>query len=418
MKYNPHNLDLATLLSHYMEGEDPLHAHLTPIYQTSTFSFPDVETGAGSISGENTGFVYTRTDNPNPRQLAAKIALLEGLDLVRADPDTPIDQIVRGRMFSSGMAAITTSVLSRAGSGSKVIAQQIVYGNSYNLLKKMAPRYGVEVVWVDGADNQAWTDAFEQHPDAVLAFIETPGNPTMQIVDIAHVVQLAHANNAWVLVDNTFATPCCQRPLTLGADIVVHSTSKYLSGHGHIIGGAVVSRHPEFFDPQEEIFLTAARVFGGSPSPFDTWLTNIGLKTLELRMQRHIANAARIAEWLADHPKVSRVYYPGLEDFPGHETASRQMFNGFGGMLAFELKGGYESGVQLMENLSLITLAVSLGNVDSLIEHPASMTHASFSPEDRELAGVTDGLIRFSPGIEAVQDLINDLDQALEAVTE
>jgi len=416
MKHRNLSVNIGTLVNHFAEGDHAEHAHVAPIYQTSTFSFPDVQTGADSIAGENPGFVYTRTDNPNARQLAAKIALLEGIDLVREHPEQPVETLVRGRMFSSGMAAITTAVLSRAGARNTVIAQQIVYGNSYNLLRKIAPRYGIEVVWVDGSDNQAWTAAFEEHPDAVLALIETPGNPTMQIVDIAHVVELAHANNAWVMVDNTFATPYCQRPLTLGADIVVHSTSKYLSGHGQIIGGAVVSRHPEFFDPKEDIFLTAARVFGGSPSPFDAWLTNIGLKTLELRMQQHIRNASEIAEWLSNHSKISQVHYPGLKGFPGHAAAARQMFNGFGGMLAFELKGGYQAGVQLMENLDLITLAVSLGNVDTLIEHPASMTHASFSPEDRELAGVTDGLIRFSAGIEDVQDLIDDLSHALEKV--
>ena len=220
-----------------------------------------------------------------------------------------------------------------------------------------------------------------------------------------------------MIADNTFSTPYCQRPLTLGTDIVAHSTTKYLSGHGLIIGGAIATRHPDFLDPQKSRFMTAVKVFGGSPSPFDTWLTNIGLKTFELRMQRHVENASIIANWLTDHPKVSRVYYPGLKDFPGHDLAKKQMFNGYGGMLSFELRGGFDAGVELMQNLDIITLAVSLGNVDSLIQHPASMTHAALSPEERLKFGITDALVRFSVGIETVEDLISDLDQGLKLVS-
>ena len=273
------------------------------------------------------------------------------------------------------------------------------------------------MVCVDGSDLDAWEAAFVRHPETALAYLETPANPTMEIVDIESLAQLAHARDAWVMVDNTFATPFCQRPLALGADIVAHSTTKYLSGHGLIIGGAIATRHPEFLDPDKSNFMLASKVFGGSPSPFDAWLTQIGLKTFELRMQRHVENAALTANWLADHPKVARVYYPGLDDFPGHEIARKQMINGFGGMLSFELKGGYGAGVQLMNKLDLITLAVSLGNVDSLIEHPASMTHAAMSPEDRLEFGVTDSLIRFSVGIENIGDVIADLEQALDQVS-
>jgi methionine-gamma-lyase len=414
MKIKPHNLGLSTLLTHYQEGDDSLHAHVSPIYQTSTFSFPDVQTGADIFSAQNPGFAYTRADNPNARQLAAKLALMEGIDLARAEPDAPVESLVRGRMFASGMAAISTAVMARVQAGSTVLAQNVLYGNSYNLFKKVAPLYGIQVVWVDGTDLQAWDQAFRQHTGADLVYLETPANPTMDIIDITGVAELAaaHARKPWVLVDNTFATPYCQRPLSLGADIVVHSTTKYISGHGLIIGGAVVTRHPEFLDPQKERFIMASKVFGGTPSPFDIWLTNIGLKTFELRMQRHVESAALIADWLAEHPQVGRVYYPGHEDFPGHEVARRQMFNGFGGMLSFELKGGYQAAVRMVERLELITLAVSLGNVDSLIEHPASMTHAALSPDDRAACGLTEGLLRFSAGIEAPEDLIADFEQA------
>ncbi|MCJ7699954.1 MAG: aminotransferase class I/II-fold pyridoxal phosphate-dependent enzyme [Anaerolineales bacterium] len=416
MKTNPHKLGLGTLVTQFAEKDNPHYAHITPIYQTSTFSFPDVQTGADIFAGVNDGFSYTRADNPNARQLARKLAALEGIDLLKANPDAEIENIVKGRVFTSGMAAITTALMARLEAGSTIITQKMLYGNAYNFMKKVAPLYGINVVWVEGGDMKAWQSAFEQHPEAVIAYMESPANPTMEIVDIAQVSEMAHAHNTWIYIDNTFATPYCQRPLSLGADVVIHSTTKYLGGHGTIIAGAVISRHPEFFHPTKDRFFLAAKVYGGSPSPFDTWLTNIGLKTFELRMQRHIENAACTAEWLEQHPKISKVYYPGLENFPGYQIAQKQMFNGYGGMLSFELAGGFNAGVKLMESLKLITLAVSLGNVDSLIQHPASMTHAAVSPEDRLEFGITDSLIRFSVGIENIEDVIADLDQALEQV--
>jgi len=416
MKKNPQNLGLGTLVTRFTEEKNPHHAHVAPIYQSSTFAFPDVQTGADIFAGKTDGFGYTRADNPNARQLASKLAALEGIDLLRTNPESDIEELVKGRIFTSGMAAITTALMARLEAGSTIITQKMLYGNSYNFMKKVAPLYGINVVWVDGGDIAQWGAAFDQHPKAAVAYFETPANPTMEIVDIAKVSALAHTHGAWTIIDNTFATPYCQRPLSLGADVVVHSTTKYLSGHGTIIGGAVISRHPEFFNPDEDRFSSLANVFGGSPSPFDAWLTNLGLKTFELRMQRHIENAAATAAWLDDHSKVSKVFYPGLSNFAGYQTAQNQMFNGFGGMLSFELKGGYHAGVQLMNNLNLISLAVSLGNVDSLIQHPASMTHAKLSPEDRLEFGLTDSLIRFSVGIENIEDVIADLDQALEKV--
>lgn len=417
MKRNPNKLGLGTLVTHFTEKDNPHHAHVAPIYQTSTFAFPDVQTGADIFAGKSDGYSYTRADNPNARQLAGKLAALEGYDILQANPDADIDELVKGRMFTSGMAAISTALMAKLEAGSTLITQKMLYGNAYNFMKKIAPLYDIHVVWVDGTDPNAWKTAFEQHPDAALAYIETPANPTLEIVDIAYVAQLAQAHNIWTYVDNTFATPFCQRPLSLGADVVLHSTTKYLSGHGTIIGGAVISRHPDFFSPTKDRFFLAAKVFGGSPSPFDTWLTNLGLKTFELRMQRHIQNAATIANWLEKHPKVSRVYYPGLKNFPGHSVAKQQMFNGFGAMISFELNGGFDAAVTLMQSLNLITLAVSLGNVDSLIQHPASMTHAAVSPEDRLAFGITDSLIRFSVGIENVEDVIEDLEQGLSQVS-
>lgn len=413
MNKNPHKLGLGTLVTQFTEKDNPNQAHITPIYQTSAFIFPDVQTGADIFAGTDDGFSYTRSDNPNARQLARKLAALEGVDILKANPDTPIDELVKGRVYASGMAAITTALLARVQSGSTIITQKMLYGNSYNFMKKIAPLYGINIVWVEGNDLDQWRAAFEHNPEASVAYLETPANPTMQIVDIAKVADLAAAHKAWTYIDNTFATPYCQRPLSLGADVVIHSTTKYLGGHGAIIGGAVISRHPEFFHPTDERLFLSSKVFGGVPSPFDAWLTNIGIKTFELRMQRHVENAATAAAWLQGHPKVSKVYYPGLDSFVDHETAKKQMFNGFGGMLSFELAGGFDAGVDLMQSLKLITLAVSLGNVDSLIQHPASMTHAAMSPEDRLEFGITDALIRFSVGIENIEDVIADLDQAL-----
>ena len=418
MKISPRDLGIGTLVTHYTEGDNPLNAHVSPIFQTSTFSFPDVQTGADIFAGTNKGFSYSRVDNPNARQLAAKIAVLEGIDLIRENPDMHIPDLVAGKMFASGMAAITTTVMALVEAGGTVISQKMLYGNAYNLMKRILPLYDINVIWVDGSDLESWEAAFDKNPQASLAYVETPANPTMEIVDISGVSEIAHAKNAWVVVDNTFATPYCQRPLTLEADVVAHSTTKYISGHGLIIGGAIVTRHPDFLDPQKTRFFMATKVFGGCPSPFDAWLTNIGLKTFELRMQRHVENASIVANWLLDHPKVSRVCYPGLADFPGHDLAKKQMFNGYGGMLSFELRGGFDAGVQLMQHLEIIALAVSLGNVDSLIQHPASMTHAAVSSEDRLKAGITDAMIRFSVGIETIEDVISDLDQGLNHVVE
>jgi methionine-gamma-lyase len=232
----------------------------------------------------------------------------------------------------------------------------------------------------------------------------------MAMVDLAMVAEIAHRHGAWLAVDNTFATPYCQRPLSLGADIVIHSTTKFLAGHGALTGGAVVSSHPDYIHQALYLFV---KVLGGIPSPFDTWLANLGLKTFELRMQRHCENALEVARYLSTHPAVATVYYPGLETDPGYEIAKRQMHT-FGAMLSFELKGGLQAGVKLMERVRLATLAVSLGNVDTLIEHPASMTHGPVPRADRLSQGITDGLVRLSVGIENLPDILADLEQGLQ----
>jgi methionine-gamma-lyase len=408
----PKQHGLGTLVTHFNEGDNPYHAHITPIYQTSTFAFPDAETGAALCRGEIAGYVYSRTTNPNADQYTKKIALLEALDLFRAKPEAKVDEIVAGKGFASGMAAISSAILGRVQSGETVIAQQAIYSNAYNFLFHVAPRLGIRVIWVTDVSAAGWEAAFRACPDARLVYAETPANPTMLVVDLAMVAEIAHRHSSWLMVDNTFATPYCQRPLSLGADVVVHSTTKYLSGHGVIIGGMVISTHVDYM--QQEVALML-KTLGGAPSPFDAWLGNLGLKTFEVRMERHCANALGVARYLASHPKVAAVHYPGLESHAGHAIARRQM-HAFGGMLSFELKGGLKAGAALMNHVKLATLAVSLGNVDSLIQHAASMTHSSIPPEERSRMGITDGLVRFSVGIENIEDILADLEQALRNI--
>jgi len=400
----------STLVTHYTEATNPLNAHVTPIYQTSTFNFPDVATGAAIVERTQPGYYYTRLNNPNLEQFANKLTLLEVIDLLREAPEQSLEEIAAGHVFASGMAAISTVLLACLRAGDTVIAQEAVYSNTFNFLKEIAPGLQINVVWVRDISPQSWQAAFEAHPEARLAYAETPANPTMTVVDLRAVAEIAHHYGAWLAVDNTFATPYCQRPLSLGADVVCHSTTKFLSGHGALIGGAVISRHPDFV--RQELRQTA-KILGGVPSPFDAWLANLGLKTLELRMRQHCANALEVARFLQRHPAVEVVHYPGLESHPGHAAAKKQM-HAYGGMLSFELKGGFQAGVKLMEHLKVGTLAVSLGNVDTLMQHPASMTHASVAREDRLKQGISDGLVRMSVGIENIEDLLADLEQGLE----
>ncbi len=426
--YQPRH-GITTLACHAAEKDNSAHAHVTPIYQTSTFNFPDVATGVAIWKGEQPGYIYTRLSNPNLDELASRIAYLEGFDLIRQQPERDPaqnaalgkntqeagslrdpDEVVAGRVCSSGMAAITSAILARVKGGDTVIAQESIYSASYLFLHDLAPQYGIRTVWLHDPSLEAWEAAFRENPRASLAYVESPSNPRMRVVDLRAIVEIAHRHGAWVMADNTFATPYCQRPLALGLDVILHSTTKYLSGHGQVIGGAVVSTHTDFMRNE---FSNVLRTLGGTPSPFDAWLAATGLKTFELRMQRHCENAMAVARYLEKHPKVAEVFYPGLESFPGHAIAESQML-AYGGMMSFELAGGLAAGEALMNHVRLATLAVSLGTVDTLIEHPASMTHMTLTREAREAMGITDGLVRFSVGIENVEDIIDDLEQALK----
>ncbi len=410
-KQLPPTAALATQAIHAGEMHDALGAHISPIYQTSTFTFEDMAQAERIASGQEAGYIYTRRSNPTRDVLERKIAVLEGRNLIRqARAQGDDDFTVSALAFATGMAAVSSAVLALVRAGDHVIGQDVLYGSTEHLLANVLPRYGVTTSTVGGTDMGELGRELEAHPNTTVVYIETPANPTMKIVDIAAVAEVAHTHGAKVVIDNTFATPCLQRPLELGADVIVHSTTKYMCGHGLVLGGVVVSTDAAWV---EEQLGTMLRFLGGVPSPFDCWLVNLGLKTLPLRMKQHCANAMAVARFLESHPKVHAVYYPGLESFPGHAVAAKQM-DDFGGMMSFDLKGGYEAGVRLMDGVRLCTLAVSLGNVDTLIQHPASLTHRVVPPEVRQRVGITDGLIRLSVGLEDAADIIADLEQALE----
>jgi methionine-gamma-lyase len=305
------------------------------------------------------------------------------------------------------MSAISMVFLGLLKSGDHFLASKCLYGGTVTLINKVLGGYGITGTFIDVNDEAELEKAFKENTK--LVYIETPANPTLELIDIEKVSKIAHDHNAVVVADNTFLTSYLQKPMDLGADVVVYSSTKYLNGHGDIVGGAIVGKQ-QYIDNIKSPYL---QNLGCTGSPFDSWLLVRGLKTLGLRMDRHCENAMKVARYLENHPKVEKVYYPGLESFPQHELAKKQMRD-FGGMIAFELKGGYEAGEALLNNLGIISLAVSLGTVDSLIQHPASMTHAAVPREEREKAGITDGLVRLSVGIEDVEDIINDLEKGFE----
>ena len=375
-------------------GQHPDHetgALSPPIYQTSTFVFKDADHGARLFKEEEAGYIYTRLNNPTIDLLASKIALLESTEA--------------GVVFASGLAAIFNAIITWAGSGDHIVSDNTIYGGTFALFKNVLPRLNINVTFTDTADIGKLKEAIT--PKTKMVFTETPANPTLKIVDIQSCARLCKENKIFLCVDNTFATPYLQRPIELGADMVVHSMTKYFSGHGDIIGGVLVG--------PKQLMHTAwdiAKEIGGCNSPFNAWLVLRGLKTLAVRMERHCETAQKVSEYLAKHSKVEHVYYPGLKSHPGYEIASRQM-KGFGGMLGFDLKGGKKAGKVLMNSVKLCTLAVSLGDVDTLIEHPASMTHSTYCDEDLGECGIKPGFVRISIGLEHVDDIIEDLEQAL-----
>ena len=366
-----------------------------PIHMTSTFRFRDVDHGAGLFDGSGEGYIYSRMGNPTVDLLQEKVARLEGAE----------DAVAT----ASGMAAIAAVVMSLLAPGENLVAAATLYGGTFALFNSRLKRWGVTAHFLPAArfeDPAAIAAAIDSQTR--LLFIETPANPTLDIVDISLWADIARRHGIPLIVDNTFASPLLQRPLALGADAVVHSATKYLGGHGDIIGGLVAGSRSLAARIRENY----THLFGPCLSPFNAWLVLRGIKTLALRMQRHSESALTISRWLARHPKVARVFSPGLASHPGHAIAERQM-SAFGGMVAFEIKGGLDAGKRMMNRLRLCTLAVSLGDCETLIQHPASMTHATYSPAERRAAGISEGLIRLSVGLEAPQDIIADLEQAM-----
>ncbi len=357
-------------------------AILTPIYQSTTFVQPAV--------GVDKGFTYSRTANPTVAALERNLAGLEGAE--------------QAVCYATGMAAITGLCLSLLRAGDHVVCTSVVYGGTVRLLRDVLAKFGVEATYVDPEDLPT------SIPEGTrLVFVETPANPTMKLCDIEAAAEAAHAAGALLAVDNTFLTPALQRPLDLGADISVYSTTKYIEGHNSTVGGALLARDPELV----EQFRFVQNAVGFGQAPFEAWLTLRGIKTLPLRMKQHSDNALAIARYLERHPQVRNVSYPGLESFPQFKLARRQQSGG-GGMIAFEVAGGVEAGKKLLEEVKVCALAESLGAVETLLTHPASMTHATIPAEQRRALGVTDGLIRLSVGLEDAEDLIEDLNQALE----
>ncbi len=379
-------MGFATDAIHAGQEPDPTTgAIITPIYQTSTY----VQEGLG----RHRGFEYARTQNPTRSAVEANIATLE--------------KGVGALAFSSGMAAIS-AVLMFVKQGERVLVTEDLYGGTYRLFERVLTHFGIRFSYVDSSRFDEVEKAMGE--DVTLVFLETPTNPVLRLTDVKAVSDLAHRFNARVVVDNTFMSPFFQRPLELGADLVLHSTTKYMNGHSDSLGGVVVAARKD--DVEHLAFVQNA--VGAILSPFDSWLLLRGTKTLALRMERHNTNAIALAAFLSKHPKVQKLYYPGLPEHPGHELAKKQM-TGFGGMLSFEM-GSLKAAQTVLESARVFSLAESLGGVESLISHPATMTHASIPVEDRLRFGVTDGLVRLSVGVEDVEDLQADLDQALARV--
>ncbi|EQK41252.1 methionine gamma-lyase [Paraclostridium bifermentans] len=393
---NLKNKKFATKAIHGGHKKDPVSGALTtPIYQTSTFVFDSAEQGGRRFALEEDGFIYSRLGNPTNAQLEEKMALLENGEACMST--------------GSGIGAITSALWTALKAGDHIVASKTLYGCTYAMLNHGISRYGVEVTFVDATNLDEVKGAMKENTKVV--YLETPANPDLKLVDIEAISKIAHeVEGCMVFVDNTFCTPYLQRPIELGADVVVHSATKYLNGHGDVIAGFVVGKKD---------FITQVRLFGvkdmtGSVlSPFDAYLILRGMKTLQIRMDRHTKNAIEVAKFLESHPNVETVSYPGLESFPQYELAKKQM-DMPGGMIAFEVKGGLEGGKKLLNSLELCTLAVSLGDCETLIQHPASMTHSPYTQEERAEAGISEGLIRISVGLEDAEDIIADLKQGLD----
>ncbi len=386
------NKGFNTKLIHAGAFEDEFGSATVPIYQSSTFKFKSAQHGADCFSGASDGYIYTRISNPTIRAFEQNIAQLEnGYD---------------GIATSSGMGAITTVFMALLGAGSHIVSSAAVYGPARGVLEQDFSRFGVEATFVNTANTDDIVAALK--PNTKVLYVETPANPTMEITDIAACAKIAKEHNLILVVDNTFCSPYLQKPLDLGADVVLHSITKFINGHADIVGGVIVAKGVELYKKIRHCMV----YMGCNMDPTQAFMVIRGVKTLSIRIDRAQENAMKVARFLESHPKVAWIKYPGLESHPQYELAKTQM-QGFGSMMSFGLKGGYEAGKKLMDNVHLALLAVSLGGVETLIQHPASMTHAGVSKENKLAAGITEDLVRFSVGIEDVEDILEDLKNGL-----
>ena len=377
------------------EVDAAYHSMGIPIYMTNNYLFEDVQDGASRCNSADNGDCYTRISNPTNNELGTAMAHLEGGEM--------------GLPFATGISAVSTMALTLLKAGDHVLCDNTTYSATNYIFGSLLPKFGVETTFLDFCDCESVRTALK--PNTKMVYFETPCNPTMKVIDIAKIAEIAREGGAVSVIDNTFATPFITRPLEFGIDLVMHSSTKFICGHGDAMGGILVGSK-ELMVPIREDGL---KNLGGTASPFNSFLMLRGLKTLKLRMEHHCKMAGAVAEFLEAHPKVQAVYYPGLASHPGHEVAQKQM-DAFGALLTFELAGGMEAGEALMNNLSLCALAVSLGEANTLVQHPASMTHWYVSEEMRAKSGITDGLVRFSAGLESIEDILADLDAALELV--
>ena len=392
---NHSKVDFQTKCVHSGIDEYEYGSVVPPIYQTSTFKFKSAQHGASLFAGEEKGYIYTRMLNPTVEAMENAIAELEGGH--------------KALGCGSGMAAVHTIFAALTQAGDHVVCSSAVYGPTTTLLNTIMKKYGVETTFVDTAKTDEVKKAIKSNTKVV--YVETPGNPTLCISDLEEISKIAHQHKATVVVDNTFMSPALQNPITLGADVVMHSLTKFLNGHADVVGGIIVVNDEQTY----QHFRKTLNQLGGVIDPFNAFLVHRGLKTLAIRMERHCENAQRVAEWLEQNPLIESIRFPGLKSHPHYNVGLKQ-HKGPGGMITIELKGGLESGRVMMDSVKLFQLAVSLGGVESLIQHPASMTHFSMGKEARLSGGITEGLVRISVGIENVNDLIADLEQALEKV--
>ncbi len=382
-------------LIHAGAEKDKLGSATVPIYQTSTFGFSSADEGARCFAGESNGFIYTRIGNPTIQALENQVAILEGG--------------FGGIATSSGMGAVSTIYMALLQQGDHIVSTDAVYGPSRGLMETYFSRLGVESTYVTTSNLENIKKAIK--PNTKVLYIETPTNPTMEITDLKACVAIAREHNLTLVVDNTFCSPYLQRPIELGVDVVFHSMTKFINGHADIVAGMIITRTEELYKKIRPAMVAT----GCNMDPHQAYMVLRGIKTLSIRVERAQQNAMKVAEFLENHPKVAWVKYPGLKSHPQFELAKQQM-DGPGAMISFELKGGFEAGKKLMDNVHLAMLAVSLGGVETLIQHPASMTHSKMSKEAKLKANITDGLVRFAVGIEDVEDIISDLEHALEKV--